>query len=254
MQKIINFSFILLITISLSASELKWYDFKEAYEIAQRENKIILIDFYTDWCGWCKKMDKNTYTDQKIIEMLNQGFVAVKINPEKDGYIETPQGKIKFNQLSREIGVRSFPSTGFFTKDFKLIDVIPGYYDPENMSVLLGYMNGTMFEKISFQDYRLFNEVKKMSESDNASPKLDFILGYFYMTFFNNTEQAYKNFQSALSNNLVNKEIYAALSLTSSSPNEFMNKAKEMGYKDKSELDDLVVAYVQEFFSRKQKP
>jgi thiol:disulfide interchange protein len=62
---------------------LAWFDFESGYEKAAKEGKILLVDAYTDWCGWCKVMDRNTYTNAQIIETLNANFVAVKFNPEK---------------------------------------------------------------------------------------------------------------------------------------------------------------------------
>jgi len=248
MQKILSLILVLLVTISISASELKWHSFEEAYDIAQKENKIILIDFYTDWCGWCKKMDQSTYTNKKIINTINEDFVVVKINPEEDGYIQTPNGKIEYRRLSNEIGVTGFPSVGFFTKDFEFIDVVAGYQDPTNMSTLLSFMKDGLYDKLSFQDYRLFNEVKKMSHAKTVSPKVNYVLGYFYMVFFKDNAKAFKNFETALNSNLKNKEIYAALSYTDKSPNSWLDKAKELGYKDKAELDELAVNYVRQLF------
>ena len=63
------------------STELKWYDFEEGMEKAKKENKALLIDAYTDWCGWCKVMDKETYKDARVIAKLNESFVAVKFNP-----------------------------------------------------------------------------------------------------------------------------------------------------------------------------
>lgn len=61
---------------------LNWVDFESGYAKAVAENKKILVDVYTDWCGWCKVMDKKTYTDDSVIYYINKYFVAVKLNPE----------------------------------------------------------------------------------------------------------------------------------------------------------------------------
>ncbi|MGB0432557.1 MAG: thioredoxin family protein, partial [Bacteroidia bacterium] len=68
-----------------SNNELKWYDWNEGYEIAKKKNKIILVDAYTDWCGWCKKMDKDTYAKKNVISYINKHFVPIKFNPELKG-------------------------------------------------------------------------------------------------------------------------------------------------------------------------
>lgn len=59
-----------------------WYSFEEGYAKSVEEGKILLVDAYTDWCGWCKVMDRKTYADPAIIAKLNESFICVKFNPE----------------------------------------------------------------------------------------------------------------------------------------------------------------------------
>jgi len=124
------------------SSELKWYRFDEGYKKAVAENKIILVDAYTDWCGWCKVMDKKTYTDASVISKLNQSFVCVKLNPELDETFAFADKKMKSAELLQYIGngqVTGFPSTIFWTnpgKDEKRY-VQPGYLPPADFITLL---------------------------------------------------------------------------------------------------------------------
>ena len=99
-------------------------DLSAAKELAQSENKPILIDFYTEWCGWCKKLDKDTYQNGRVIAQA-EAFVCVKIDAEKN------------QQLAREFNVRGFPSTAFLQPDGSLIEVVPGYLPPDNFLELL---------------------------------------------------------------------------------------------------------------------
>ena len=62
--------------------KLTWYGFEEGYKKAIKDGKILLVDAYTDWCGWCKVMDRETYTNSEVIAALNKDFVCVKFNPE----------------------------------------------------------------------------------------------------------------------------------------------------------------------------
>jgi thioredoxin-related protein len=70
--------------IAILKSELSWLDFESGYAKAVKENKILLIDVYTDWCGWCKVMDRTTYSNDTIIDLINASYVPVKLNPEKN--------------------------------------------------------------------------------------------------------------------------------------------------------------------------
>ncbi len=60
---------------------LQWNnDINSALEEAQKSNKLVFIDFYTDWCGYCKELNKETFTDQNVKEKFTQKYVLVKIN------------------------------------------------------------------------------------------------------------------------------------------------------------------------------
>src|ERR1043166_1262050 len=80
---------------------LKWYQWNEGYPIAQKQGKMILVDAYTDWCGWCKKMDRDTYTNSDVIKKLNQHFIIVKFNPEQREKVYQVDSK-SYNARSKE--------------------------------------------------------------------------------------------------------------------------------------------------------
>lgn len=253
MIKYINLFLFLALGAMLLASDLNWRTFEEALKIAKTEDKVILVDFFTDWCGWCKKMDSETYSNKEIVDLLHKDFVTVKINPEKQGSITLGDQTLSWERFAAEVGVTGYPATAFFTPNFQLIDLVPGYYDPGNMELLLNFMSKEMYQKISFQDYRLFNEVQTLASIENSSPELDFVLGYFLLRFFGEKEKAYKSFKSALDKELQNKELYAALHLSANEneqeSNNWLTKAEERGYTNESQLDDLVVRYVQDIFA-----
>jgi len=62
--------------------EVKWYSIEEAIALSMNEPRIMVIDVYTDWCGWCKRMDATTFSDQEVIKTLNAHFYPVKLNAE----------------------------------------------------------------------------------------------------------------------------------------------------------------------------
>lgn len=83
------FSTLFAIAIATSFSYSQEVDFSSNWNAslikAKKENKYILIDFYTDWCGWCKVQDTATWEDPMVAEYINENFVAVKLNAEKEG-------------------------------------------------------------------------------------------------------------------------------------------------------------------------
>ncbi len=128
------FSLFLLFSYKNPTDEsLKWYQWNEGYPLAIKGKKIILVDAYTDWCGWCKKMDKDTYTNPEVIKKLNKHFVVIKFNPELRDSTYTIDGQIYsardfYMQLSRG-EITGFPTTYFIDPQKKSVFIDPGYRD-----------------------------------------------------------------------------------------------------------------------------
>ena len=124
-----------------SEETLKWYAWNEGYPIAVKEKKIILVDAYTDWCGWCKKMDKDTYANQDVIKKLNKHFIVIKFNPELrdltydiDG--QTYSARDFYMQLSRGEST-GFPTTYFIDPKKKSVFIDSGYRDAQTFLTIL---------------------------------------------------------------------------------------------------------------------
>ncbi|MBI1222806.1 MAG: DUF255 domain-containing protein [Bacteroidetes bacterium] len=123
--------------------ELKWEGWNSGYKRGISENKIILVDAYTDWCGWCKKMDRETYSDPEIIKKINKHFVAIKFNPELNQtyYIDTTAytGRELHAMLSKEYRT-GYPTTYFILPQNNKLFINPGYEDPQRFSETLDKM------------------------------------------------------------------------------------------------------------------
>lgn len=140
--------------------QVKWVTLDYALKNAAKNDRLILLDFYTDWCGWCKVMDKKTYTDSVIIQYLNQKFYAVKFDAEGKDTV-TYKGReysfvpsLRCNQFAYKIlnGNMGYPTTVFMTATGDVLTPVPGYLDAPTLESLLKYYgerhheNGTAYD------------------------------------------------------------------------------------------------------------
>lgn len=110
---------------------IEWVDMTTALERAEKENKPIFVDVYTDWCGWCKKMDKATFADATVVEYVNQNYIAVKLNAEKSDEVLFQNQKLTNRQLAvQKFGVRGYPTIVLVSKDAQDIQAKPGFKKP----------------------------------------------------------------------------------------------------------------------------
>jgi uncharacterized protein YyaL (SSP411 family) len=124
---------------SLSHSQdIKWMTFEEAVKMNEAQPKPFFIDIYTDWCGWCKKMDATTFKEEKVIESLSD-FYCVKLNAEQrdtisfmgKDYVFKPNGSRGFHEFAATLldGNLSYPSFVVLAPNLSRLDIIKGYHE-----------------------------------------------------------------------------------------------------------------------------
>ncbi|MGB2867170.1 MAG: thioredoxin fold domain-containing protein [Bacteroidota bacterium] len=132
---------------------LSWKTLDEGIASAKQSNKKILIDVYTDWCSWCKKMDKDVYTDPAVIRALNANFVVVKLNAESNNKVTFNNEVLTETQFSRSAGVTGFPTTLFLDKNATPISALPGFVSADKFVKILKFIGEDHYKTTTFQDY-----------------------------------------------------------------------------------------------------
>lgn len=134
-------------------SKIEWLTFDKGMTQAQKENKLLLVDFYTDWCHWCKVMDKETYGHKDIIKYATDKIVMAKINAETNEKFKFRDGMYSGRELSMMLGVKGFPSTVFISSTGELITSISGFIPAEKFSVILKYLAEDWYQKMKFDEF-----------------------------------------------------------------------------------------------------
>lgn len=153
MKKWIFTPFVLLGLLAISAfsnidtpreaENIQWLSFEQAVEENNSDKKLIFIDVYTDWCGWCKVMDKKTFTDETVKTFMNENFHNVKLDAEQKEQIQfagktfewVNSGRNGIHQLAYSLlkGQLSYPSFVVLDSEFKRISILKGYQRPEQL-------------------------------------------------------------------------------------------------------------------------
>lgn len=148
-----------------TSDRINWMTFEKAIQLNETSPKKIFIDIYTDWCGWCKKMDQTTFLDKEVIEYMNENFYAVKFNAEQTESIDfmgytfinpNPIGTQKgTHQLAAALlqGKMSYPSYVFLNEQNIGITVLPGYVDASKLMPALKYIATNAYLTTKWEDF-----------------------------------------------------------------------------------------------------
>lgn len=98
--------------------------YAEALKLSEQTGKPIFIDCYTVWCGPCKYLAKNTFTNKEVGDFFNANFINIKVEMEQDA--DGPE-------LSRLFKVRGYPTLLFINGKGELIKQSAGYVTPEQL-------------------------------------------------------------------------------------------------------------------------
>lgn len=134
-------------------SNLDWKNFSEGIQLSKEENKKLLVNVFTTWCGWCKKMDSNTYTDSLVIKYLNEKFIYSKMNAESDNKHLFENVEYTERQISQGLGATSYPATIFFDENNQAITLLPGYLEADKFLDVLVYIGDNYYKEKTFEEF-----------------------------------------------------------------------------------------------------
>ncbi|HEX8547804.1 MAG TPA: thioredoxin fold domain-containing protein [Cytophagaceae bacterium] len=149
--------------IKNSVKEVKWLTIEEATKLSEKEPRKIFVDVYTDWCGWCKKMDKSTLKDPAIMAYLNKKYYAVKLNAESSKSINY-KGKVmtEGELATRVFNATGFPTTVYLDPNMTVLQPVPGYLEVDLLNKILHYYGEDHYKSVSWEKFQAtFDSDKK---------------------------------------------------------------------------------------------
>lgn len=169
-KHVVKFIFTAFVVIALNTNTqaqhnelVKWYTIEEVQSLVKKEPRKIYIDMYTDWCGWCKVMDKKTFTDAGIAEQLNTDFYAVKFDAEgkdnvtfKDQTFKfVAQGSRGYHELAAALmqNKMSYPTSVFLDENLNLISPLPGYQTPDKLNPILEFIGKDHYKTTNYEQF-----------------------------------------------------------------------------------------------------
>jgi thioredoxin-related protein len=135
-------------------AELKWKPFEAGFAEAQQHEKKVLLDVYTDWCKWCKKLDQDVYNDQRVISYLSQHYTVVKLNAEDNTNVTYKRKTSTKAELAGAFGVNGYPTIIFFDSKGDPINSLPGYVDADKFLTIAKYIGEDYYKTVTWEKFQ----------------------------------------------------------------------------------------------------
>ncbi|MFN8281580.1 MAG: DUF255 domain-containing protein [Chitinophagales bacterium] len=139
-----------VVKVETPAKKIKWLTWDEMVKLNEKNPKKIFIDFYTSWCGWCKVMDRNTFEDSIVAELMMKDFYCVKFDAERKDTITflgkqwpwIPGGRGGYHTLAAYFmqNQLSYPTFCVLTSKFELISPLKGYIAVPQFEPIISFL------------------------------------------------------------------------------------------------------------------
>lgn len=133
-----------------TVKKINWLSFEEMMVLNEKNPKKIFIDFYTAWCGWCKVMDRNTFEDSIVAELMEKEFYCVKFDAERRDtltflgkpWVFVPGGRNGYHQLAYYFmqGQLSYPTFCVLNSKYELITPLKGYIPVPQFEPIISFL------------------------------------------------------------------------------------------------------------------
>jgi thioredoxin-related protein len=132
----------ILLPMTASAQEINWQNYDRGMTMAGEQNKKVFIYFHAEWCSYCTKMEKTTFKRSSVIDYMNQNFVAIKVDSDRE------------QEISSKYYVRGLPTLWFLKSDQTKISNLPGYVDAKTFENILKFINTESYEKMTYNEFQ----------------------------------------------------------------------------------------------------
>jgi thioredoxin-related protein len=122
-------------------SSIDWQSYAKGLDIAKTQDKPVFLYFHADWCTYCTKLKKTTFTDKNVLNYLNDNFISISIDTEKE------------KAFANQWGIKGLPSIWFLKSDSSKISNLPGYVGPEHFLTILKFIRTESYAKMSFAEF-----------------------------------------------------------------------------------------------------
>ncbi len=136
------------------AGEIGWLNWNQGISEAAITHRPIVVDVYTDWCGWCKRMDRDVYARDDVRDYVSRHFVPVRLNAESVEEARYEDRPYTERALAQRFRVSGYPTTIFLKSDGAHIANVPGYLPAERFKLLLRYIGEDQIGRgVSWPDF-----------------------------------------------------------------------------------------------------
>ena len=154
MRLVMTIALVCVLAAPAGAAGVAWRTWNDGLAAAATARKPVLVDVYTDWCGWCKRMDRETYARADVGAYLNAHFVLVRLNAESNERANYQGRAFTGRTLASGFEVTGFPTTIFLRADGEHLVNVPGYLPPDKFMKLVRYIgDGHMDRGVPWETY-----------------------------------------------------------------------------------------------------